>query len=224
VKPPQEATEEGCAEWQFTIVGHFIGQKLSYPAVNAMARRFWGAEGLLDVLSTENGFYFFKFSNGEEVDRVLEGGPWHFASRPIFLKRWKPNLTLLKEDPRRIPIWAKITGLPLEHWNPEGLSSIASGIGEPLYADRCTMERSRISFARVCVEVDATNELLREFDIEEHSGVRFPVRVVSYEWEPDLCTQCKCFGHSILCQEREPGEAKTGHPEAKYGSGMGGGE
>ncbi|KAK3212636.1 hypothetical protein Dsin_017342 [Dipteronia sinensis] len=50
-------------------------------------------------------------------------------------------------------------------WNEEGLSHIASAVGKPLYADSLTESMKRISYARVCIEINATCELVDSFDL-----------------------------------------------------------
>lgn len=55
------------------------------------------------------------------------------------------------------------------------------------------MERTRIDFARVCVEVDASTELMKEVEIRDLEGHIFSI-LVEYDWEPDLCSSCKYFG------------------------------
>lgn len=83
----------------------------------------------------------------------------------------------------------------MEYWTDEGLSVVVSGVGSPLYTDHRTMDRTRIDFARVCVEVDASTELMREVEIQDSEGLVFSV-LVDYDWEPDFCSMCKCFEHS----------------------------
>ena len=56
--------------------------------------------------------------------------------------------------------------IPVEYWTEEGLSKLASAIGVPLYADHATESRKRISFARVCVEIEATRPLIEEFTLD----------------------------------------------------------
>jgi hypothetical protein len=36
VAPPLDVFEDGCELWKSTLVGHFVGQKLSYPVVNSV--------------------------------------------------------------------------------------------------------------------------------------------------------------------------------------------
>lgn len=103
VVPPKGITVAGCKEWEKTLVGYFIGPRLHYPLVSAIAHKLWDAVGLEEVLSSENGFFFFKFGQMEALELILDRGPWHMANRPLVLKRWQPNLSLLKEDTQRIP-------------------------------------------------------------------------------------------------------------------------
>jgi hypothetical protein len=93
VKPPMEVADEGCGEWENTLVGYFLGQKLPYSAVNSIAHKIWGKEGLIEVLSSDNGFFFFKFEHHEGMCSILDRAPWHMANRPLVLKKWHPTLS-----------------------------------------------------------------------------------------------------------------------------------
>lgn len=64
------------------------------------------------------------------------------------------------------------------------------------------MDWTRIDFARICVEVDASIELMREVEIRDSEGQVFSV-LVDYNWEPDCCSMCKCFGHSNSTRMRD---------------------
>jgi hypothetical protein len=93
VVPPKGVSDEGKVEWENTLVGHFVGQKLPYSAVNTLAHRLWSDDRLDEVLSAENGYFFFKFRDREAMEWVLDRAPWHMANRPLVLKKWHPTLS-----------------------------------------------------------------------------------------------------------------------------------
>ena len=68
----------------------------------------------------------------------------------------------------------------------------------------------RISFARVCIEIDATCDLVDSFDLfmGDSSDPKLGENVeilVEYQWKPKICTECKSFGHSIAtCPRLKP--------------------
>lgn len=127
---PKEVLAKWSNEWETIIVGHFIGYNRGQTAVNSIARRLWTKAGLVNVLSSDKGFYFFKFIYDDGVEKVLKGGPWHMANCPIVLRKWQPNLCLSKEDFSTVPLWVKIYGIPLEFQFADGLSYMASRVGK----------------------------------------------------------------------------------------------
>ncbi|KAK3184889.1 hypothetical protein Dsin_032175 [Dipteronia sinensis] len=165
LSPPLEVTENGSKAWKNCLVGYFIEKKLPFSLVNNIAMRIWGNHGLLEVLANEKGFYYFKFSDDEACSNVLKDGPWLFAGMMVILKKWHPRLILSKDSYSKILVWVKLFNIPHQYWNEEGLSHIASTVGNPLYADSLTESMKRISFARVCIEIDASCDLVDSFDL-----------------------------------------------------------
>ncbi|XP_022857164.1 uncharacterized protein LOC111378228 [Olea europaea var. sylvestris] len=192
--------------WRTTLVGSFVGKKLAFPVVNSIAHKLWGKFGLQEVLSSDAGFYFFKFDSLRQAVLVLEGAPWHMANRPLILKRWEPNMTLAKENLRCIPVWVKLYNIPFEYWTTKGLSHVASAVGRPLRADVITLTCKRLSYARVCVEINALDELVEEFDFRCANGDWITIRA-EFEWVPIKCSKCGVFGHNCSSQTM-PSESK----------------
>lgn len=80
-------------------------------------------------------------------------------------------------------------------WDIEGLSLISSFLGKPLLADDYTLNKTRLSYAKVCVKVDV------DFIYPESiplmiDGKIVLVMPVEYLWKPPKCELCKVFDHS----------------------------
>ncbi|XP_028066232.1 uncharacterized protein LOC114269176 [Camellia sinensis] len=103
--------------------------------------------GLKEVQANGEGFMFF-FENSDSCSKVLEGGPWYIGNQLLILKKWKRMMRLTKEQVSQIPVWVKLFNVPMEYWDDEGLSRIASKIGVPLFMDHLSSSGNRISFAR----------------------------------------------------------------------------
>ncbi|GJT40085.1 zinc knuckle CX2CX4HX4C containing protein [Tanacetum coccineum] len=98
-------------------------------------------------------------------------------------------LRLTKPEPARIPLWVKIYNVPLEAWNVEGISRIASRIGTPIIMDKvttsmCKRGYGRASFARVLIEVDATEGIVDNVEIWYQKLNRTMKLRVEYAWQP----------------------------------------
>ena len=180
-------------------MGHFVGTNLSFSAVRSIARSIWLKDGLQDVLSYGMGFFLFRFASKAGMESILESGPWLFPGRHLVLLKWRLGLELSKATLESIPVWAQFYNIPIELWT-KGLSRLASAVGRPLYADSATEARSRVNFAIICIEVDASRPLVEEFDVEvkQEDGSSSVFRIgVSFQWKPPACTSCKVFGHSL---------------------------
>lgn len=84
----------------------------------------------------------------------MDGCPWFIAQRPLLLKKWVPGISLEKLSSTKNPLWIKLKCIPVELFTSEGISHITSAVGVPLFMDKAIELRTKLSFARVCVEVE----------------------------------------------------------------------
>jgi len=94
-------------------------------------------------------------------------------------------------------------------WSAAGISFLASGIGKPLFVDNRTEQMAMVAFARVCVEIDASNSLPEVVEFMMKGELR--TVTVQYEWIPALCPSCSTFGHKCPVPT-EAGPSKVGPP------------
>ena len=201
VSPSIPVLEQGARDWALCLVGHFLDSKLPFPVVKSITTKIWANEGLLDVLPKGKGVYFFRFSLELGCKKILEGGPWLIAGRHLFLRRWEAGMPLSFDVVDKILVWVQLFGVPMEYWTVEGLSCLASAIGLPLYADAATKSCRRISYARICVELNAKQPLIKEFIADTYNSMEGTISgttkiKVVYQWKPAHCTHCEVFSHS----------------------------
>ncbi|KAL2248043.1 UNVERIFIED_CONTAM: hypothetical protein Sindi_2656600 [Sesamum indicum] len=198
VRPSLDIVREGSKRWKSTAVGYFLGKRPYYHHLKEFAHSVWPA--LREVTATVNGFFFFRFKTVIDMEEVIEGGPWLFQGQPIVLQKWEPGMAMRKLKHTQVPVWIKLRHLPMEFWTTEGLSTVASGVGKPLYPDAITRACTRLDFARVCVMIDVTQKIEKHIIImtPDEDGGETPCKVdVEYEWLPAKCTDCMTLGHSV---------------------------
>lgn len=175
------------------LVGHFLDGNMPLPLLTATARAVWKDFGKFSIKQL-GSCYLFEFEDEESKMGVLEGGPYFFSRRYLVLKEWKRMLVPSKNHPTTIPVWVKLHRLPLEFWTHVGFSMIASAIGKPIHIDEATANKRRLDFARVCVEINAGDELPTDITISvKDESVMIGVE---YQWLPSRCEKCKVFGHT----------------------------
>ncbi|KAG5224321.1 DUF4283 domain-containing protein [Salix suchowensis] len=171
LKISEEITLENVEKWSRCMVGFFPGYRLPYQTVNTIASRVWRQCG-------------------------LEHGPWMFGGKNIVLQQWHPHFCFDKNKISKMPVWIRLTGLPFPLWTKQGLSLVATMVGRPLSCDEQTFNGTRLDYARICVEVDASMPYVQQFEIECPLS-EDPIQIgVEYEWKPSRCEKCKVYGHS----------------------------
>ncbi|XP_020680859.1 uncharacterized protein LOC110098381, partial [Dendrobium catenatum] len=189
---------EGKDLWDLCLVGYSLGQRPYYERLLTTMNKAWKLKGSFSLLSLADDFFLLKFTYSEDFDMIWSGGPWFLLGKPFFLQKWNSKFQPKRDEAASIPLWIKILNLPLALWTPSGISKIASYIGIPLYVDSLTAKRTRLTFARVCVQVDKNSVLPDEIPLEI-DGDDLVLKVV-YDWKPSKCDGCGSIIHPYaLC-------------------------
>ncbi|KAL3740394.1 hypothetical protein ACJRO7_021643 [Eucalyptus globulus] len=155
-------------------------------------KNIWGSK-LVDMLADDQEFYYFHILDPEFRRKILEEGPITVARIPLILQQWKPLMELKKAKQTSVPVWIRLKNLPLDLWSAPTISVIASSVGKPLHVDQRTEGTRMISFARVCVEIQANRPRVSTVEVNV-DGVTRSI-AVNYEWRPLECSKCGVFGH-----------------------------
>ncbi|KAG5529142.1 hypothetical protein RHGRI_029723 [Rhododendron griersonianum] len=70
VCPPPEVVEAGVSQWKDCVVGYFLDKQLPFSAVESIAFQIWKRFGIQKVMSNNQGFFFFKFSQVDGHEKV----------------------------------------------------------------------------------------------------------------------------------------------------------
>ncbi|XP_021985819.1 uncharacterized protein LOC110882016 [Helianthus annuus] len=201
---PKESVRVVKDKLAYTLYGYFLGDRVAYPVVEYFVRNNWKKFGLQKTMMNASGYFFFKFADENGMMNAMKGGPWIIRSQPLFLNVWSPSSKLEKKEVKTVQLWVKIHEVPLAAYTEDGLSMIATAIGNPIALDTyttsmCLDSWGRSSFARALVEISADKEFKEEIVIAvpvlEGDGFVKEKMYVEYEWSPHRCSFCKVFGH-----------------------------
>ncbi|XP_028123740.1 uncharacterized protein LOC114320860 [Camellia sinensis] len=180
-------------KWDSCLVGYFIDKGVAFNYIRNSAFSLWKNKGHKEVLTNEEGFIFFIFESPNYCSEVLEGGPSYIGGFHLILKKWSRMMRLTKDKIQKVPVWVKFFNVSMEYWDSDGLSRIASAVGVPLFMDHLTNKGTRVSFAIICVELDASAKEPPSFPI--YCGEDQVIAKVEYQGLPVKCEHCLVFGH-----------------------------
>jgi hypothetical protein len=184
---------------------YVLGGDLSMSAVKQFMLCNWNFVKLPDMFYNEEGYFILRFHSLSDKDAVLMQSPYTIRNMSMLLRDWKPDFSLKRDMLRTLPIWVKLPQLPLYLWGIKSLNKIGSAIGNPLVTDECTAHKLRVSYARLFIEVDVTQELPNDITIRDNEGNKIK-QLVEYEWKPLYCEKCQKVGH--ICEQDPPKKTK----------------
>lgn len=140
-----------------------------------------------------NRVFLFTFSSHEDMIKIYEGLTSFVFDKLLLVRKYEVGMHLSKNLFSNSPVWIELPSLPLEYWTPKSISKIANVIWEPVLADRLTVMKLRLDFARVLVNVHNSECLNEDIQIRTSKGVLN--QKVVYEWSPKPCKKCLRWGH-----------------------------
>nr|POF20891.1 uncharacterized protein CFP56_37509 [Quercus suber] len=175
-----EALREGLVAVKFP---RELKQKIRNPWAKALIVK------VLDCVDLGFGFFLIRLSLKEDLEAVLQNGPWFIGEHFLSIRPWEPDFKPELANVSSIAVWIRLSGLPIEYYNAEALYLIGKAIGNVLRVDTHIASEARGRFARLCVQVDVTKPLITAIKIGKLE------QTVCYEGIQRLCFDCGRVGH-----------------------------
>ncbi|KAL6558471.1 hypothetical protein OROMI_018821 [Orobanche minor] len=197
----KEECDQVSSFYQFALIGKFSYGK---PTNHMIAQQLKNdGFGICKVHFLNGKHVLINLSSKLLCDKLWMRREYVVSGLPMRLFRWDPFFNF-KEEPAVVPLWVKIHALPPQWFDLRSLKTIASSVGVFLKVDEPTHNRSRLSFARVCVEVNLKIHLSKKINLQV--GAENLELDIEFEKVPQYCHYCKHIGHDIfMCYIKNPG-------------------
>ncbi|KAK1384257.1 hypothetical protein POM88_021992 [Heracleum sosnowskyi] len=162
VSPPDEVLRKGNEKFKSCIVGTFTREAPPFSRVAAFAHNVWDKRGLVHISQNDSRTFVFKFDSLVNMNSALAKGTWYLGSSPMLVHAWGTKVG----EKNTMPLWVKFENMPDSYWTWDGLSFLASVIGNPLSADDMTSRLEILPFAKLCVEYKIGDDLPSTIEVE----------------------------------------------------------
>ncbi|XP_061337779.1 uncharacterized protein LOC133284726 [Gastrolobium bilobum] len=193
-----EEHKSDCEIWRKALIIKMLGKRIGTIFLMSRLVRLWCLVGPHELIDLDNGYLLLRFQDDSDYRHVLEEGPWIVNDHYVTVQRWRPFFDPYDKDFRKLAMWVRIPGLPIELYTARHLLRIGNIFGRTLKVDRNSLRKSDVGegvitergkFARICVEVDLRRSFLSKFKIGSkvyHAG---------YEGLHLICFKCGVYGH-----------------------------
>ncbi|XP_061341222.1 uncharacterized protein LOC133287599 [Gastrolobium bilobum] len=192
-----EEHKRDCEQWRKALIIKLIGKRMRARVLMMRLQRLWSLMGAYELIDLDNGHLLLRFQEDNDYRHVLEEGPWIVNDHYVVVQRWRSFFDPYDESFKRLAVWIRIPGLPIELYTTRHLWRIGNIFGRTLKVDRNSLRKSDLGdvitergrFARICVEVDLRKSFLSKFVIGN------TVYQVGYEGLHLICFECGLYGH-----------------------------
>nr|GEY59394.1 RNA-directed DNA polymerase, eukaryota, reverse transcriptase zinc-binding domain protein [Tanacetum cinerariifolium] len=102
----------------------------------------------IDVVVPVESIRAINESSTDGLNFMFENGLWFICNHPLIIRKWNPDIDLLKKDVGNVPVWVKLYGVPITAFSKDGLSAIVTKLGTPLMLDSYTYDICLQSWGR----------------------------------------------------------------------------
>ncbi|KAK4270594.1 hypothetical protein QN277_019382 [Acacia crassicarpa] len=177
--------------WKCAVIVKLLGRNIRYRNLLAILQTLWAKRGVISLINVGNGFFVVKLTNKEDYMNALTGGPWMLFDHYLTVRAWEPLFHPWRATIDKVAVWGRMAKLPLEYYDKEALTWIGNRIGETLKIDFNTSCQLRGHYARICVLVDLSKQLMPGFTLDGEDYY------VEYEGLHGLCANCGVYGHKM---------------------------
>lgn len=175
--------------WALTLIIKLFGKAVGFNFLHSKLNLLWKPSGRFDLVNLGHGFYSVRFSLKEDLNAVLEKGPWFINGHFLSIRPWEPLFKPAAASVTSIAVWVRLHELPMELYETEVLKQIGDSIGKVLRIDSHTAMEARGKYARLCIQIDINKPLINTVLIG-----RFEQQV-TYEGIHKLCFSCGRVDH-----------------------------
>ncbi|GLT37492.1 hypothetical protein SLA2020_506690, partial [Shorea laevis] len=207
VKIPKAIWQRLCTPWQNAVIIKLLGKSINFHILHARLLKEWRTEQEFEVIDVGLGYFIVRFATPEDCSMVLTGGPYKFFDHYLAVQPWEPSFHPARAKAPKTAVWVKLYGVPSMCFHEAIVLYLGSKLGKPIKVDSITLLGVREKFARVCIEVDLSQQLPSSvaLDLEE---LPQSLILVEYEGLHKICFHCGEYGHTEdICHFKNPGKS-----------------
>ncbi|KAJ0254732.1 hypothetical protein HA466_0105980 [Hirschfeldia incana] len=196
VQAPKSVLLKTSELWKDHVVTHFHGRRPSAEKIVADLNPVWGKFGRITVRTVSDTCVLIYIPSVQTREWVLQVGYWQADHCAFSVFPWSADGNLAAQELLFAPTWVVLKDVPPQLYSLDGISVVASGVGDPLHTKKSRLDPFHFGDTKVKVEIDLSKALPSAVEVRDTQGNA--VRVyVEYPSLPPKCIKCGKFGHLI---------------------------
>lgn len=151
--------EEELKYWESSVVCYFLRANPPIHVNEGFVKRICKADEIDKIGSVAKRIYRVHMKSVEGVSNACASNGIIFDKKPFVVRPWSKNMSYKKENLDTILVWVRFPGLAMHYWGERSLRMIASMLGKVIRVDNATLNKDRMQYARVLVEMNMKGQM-----------------------------------------------------------------
>ncbi|KAH0717053.1 hypothetical protein KY285_013084 [Solanum tuberosum] len=178
--------------WVYSVIIKVLGKRINHQYLKKKLSSLWRAIEEIILIDLGHDYYIVKFMKEENLQSILQNGPWFINGYFLSVKRWHPNFVASEAKENFSVIWLRLPELPTEFYDHSILARVGRKVGKLVKTDVCTSATLRGRYARICVEVPLGTPVQKFIYIGHHK------QNIVYEGSNIFCNNSGVLGHNTI--------------------------
>ncbi|KAJ1436793.1 Endonuclease/exonuclease/phosphatase superfamily [Sesbania bispinosa] len=162
--------------WKRSIIVKLLGRRMDLRYFQARLYKLWRPKARMEIIDLDNEYFIIRFEDLDDLQHVFDNGPLMLADHYIVIQWWQPGFKPYEDELRRVSVWIRVPGLPIEFYDNRVLWRIGNVLGKTVKIDANMLREKndsigefstkRAKFAGICIEVDLNKILISKFSLE----------------------------------------------------------
>ncbi|KAF5207280.1 hypothetical protein FRX31_003132 [Thalictrum thalictroides] len=193
----EELSQLDKEKWERTILGKLLLTSPKHLDSNYILKQLsmqWKPKAGIKISTAAISIYRFEFTDYNDMEFVINKGPWLLDGHVVSFKKWEEDVPLRKMSFHVVSFWVQIHRLPLERVTCSVGIELGSKIGDVKEVDEKEHFDQEGPFLRIRIAVN-TNKRLRsslKMNGKNDSVLRL---LLIYERLGIYCVNCRKIGH-----------------------------
>lgn len=196
VRAPESVLLKASEMWKDHIIAQFHGLLPPASVVYADLNPIWGKYGNITMRKLSDFACLIFIPSVPTRNWVLEVGYWQAGNCGFNVSPWSASASLELPELVSAPTWAVLKNVPPMLYSLDGISVIASAIGEPLHTENSRLDVVNLGSTKVKVEIMLDSSPPVAVIVRDSIGNSAKVDI-SYPRLPPKCVNCLRFGHLL---------------------------
>lgn len=188
--------EDIAAKYELCAVGRFLtGKNINVRAMKSKLADIWKPALGINIKELEEGIFLFQFYHKEDLQWVLNGGPWSFDNAMLVIAAIPQGMEPLYVPLWHLKMWIQIHDLPTGYMSEAVGKQLGDFFGEFLEYDQKNNTSIWRECMRIRVLIDVRKPLKRKKKILRKNGQEVIV-MCKYERLGEFCFSCGMVSHT----------------------------